>query len=117
MKKKTKPESVGHDFVSPRGTFGRAITGTCRLAFDQLNRVKAAIFAEARSAINAPQHLLRLALNEAEAESWQTDYPHLVFPALAAEKVQSLSAWSRRQQAIRQMPRALLSKPLLITDN
>ena len=36
--------------------------------------------------------LLRLALNEAEALAWQTDYPHLLFPALALEKVQAAAA-------------------------
>jgi tRNA U55 pseudouridine synthase TruB len=83
----------------------QALALSCARAMEQLARVKSAIFAEARAAITAPQHLLRLALNEAEAQSWQTDYPHLVFPALAHEKVQSLSAWSRRQRAIYRAPR------------
>jgi hypothetical protein len=86
-----------------------ALSITCTRALDQLTRVKSAIFAEARAAINAPQHLLKLVLNEAEAQSWQTDYPHLVFPALAHEKVQSLSAWNRRQQAMYRAPRAFFN--------
>jgi len=45
--------------------------------------------------------MLRLALNEAEALAWQTDYPHLVFPTLAMEKAQGLAAWNQRQRAIR----------------
>ncbi len=45
---------------------------------------------------------LQLALNEAEALAWQTDYPHLLFPALALEKVQAAAAWQTRQQSVRQ---------------
>jgi hypothetical protein len=44
--------------------------------------------------------MLRLALNEAEALAWQTLYPHLVFPDLAAEKVRGVAAWNSRQQLI-----------------
>jgi hypothetical protein len=47
------------------------------------------------------EHLLRLAVNEAEALAWQTDYPHLIFPTLAVEKVQAVTAWDAQQQALR----------------
>ncbi len=79
----------------------RACVGSCQKVLAQVARVKAAIFAEARAALGAQQHLLRLALNEAEAQAWQTEYPHLVFPVLATEKVQAVAAWSRRQQSLR----------------
>lgn len=54
-----------------------------------------------------PLHLehpqdVRLALNEAEAIAWQTGVPHLVFPALAEEKLESVTRWHRRQQALRE---------------
>ena len=42
----------------------------------------------------------RLVLNEAEAIAWQTGWPDLVFPALAEEKLQALSAWHRAQKAL-----------------
>lgn len=45
--------------------------------------------------------LLRLALNEAEALAWQTDFPHLLFPVLAAEKANTAIAWHERQSALR----------------
>jgi hypothetical protein len=45
--------------------------------------------------------ILRLALNEAEALAWQTDHPHLFFPALAAEKAHAALTWHRRQRALR----------------
>lgn len=44
--------------------------------------------------------LLRLALNEAEALSWQTGFPHLVFPVLALEKAQAAVAWHQRQRRL-----------------
>jgi len=66
-----------------------------------LARAKAAIFAEWQSALATQERLLRLALNEAEALAWQTQYPHLVFPELATEKAQAVAAWSRRQQLLR----------------
>ncbi len=46
------------------------------------------------------KHFLTLALNEAEALAFQTDYPHLVFPVLALEKVQAAISWQHRQDAI-----------------
>jgi hypothetical protein len=50
--------------------------------------------------VDAHQKLLRLAVNEAEALAYETDYPHLVFPALAEEKAQQVAAWETRQQVI-----------------
>jgi len=54
--------------------------------------------------------LLQLALNEAEALAWQTDYPHLLFPALALEKVQAAAAWQMRQQSVRQQQRRFFAE-------
>lgn len=49
----------------------------------------------------APEHLLHLALNEAEALAWQTGFPRLVFPALAAEKIAAIHDWARKQEQVR----------------
>jgi len=73
--------------------------GPCRKVPAQIRAAKNAIFAESFDALPAQERLLRLALNEAEALAWQTAYPQLVFPALAAEKVQAVITWDRRQQA------------------
>ncbi len=45
--------------------------------------------------------VFRLALNEAEALAWETEFPHLVFPALAQEKINELARWHQRQRAVR----------------
>ncbi len=73
---------------------------------EQLERTKDALLAEFRPVLNEREHLLRLALNEAEALAWETGYPQLTFPGLAAEKIQSVATWHAQQQALqrRQMP-------------
>lgn len=45
--------------------------------------------------------LLRLALNEAEAVAWQSGFPQLFFPVLAAEKAKAAVSWHQRQHALR----------------
>jgi len=74
---------------------------SCRTVPAQIERTKSAILAEYRELLESHQRLLHLALNEAEALAWQTDYPHFVFPVLAAEKAQALVAWHARQQSMR----------------
>jgi hypothetical protein len=64
-------------------------------------KLKDRILSEFRGTEDEQQHLVRLALNEAEALAWETDYPHLLFPTLAAEKVQGVANWVRHQQLIR----------------
>ena len=71
----------------------------------RIARAKAAIFAESRRALETQERLLQLALNEAEALAWQTNYPHLIFPTLATEKVQAVVVWNSRQQSVRRTSR------------
>jgi len=87
------------------GSIGRRFENACAASgqklLEQIIGVKAVIFAESYPALKSHEHLLRLALNEAEALAGQTIYPHLVFPALATEKVQAVIAWAARQQSMR----------------
>ena len=89
---------------SPGGnlTFKQSCVASGRKILAQITEARAAIHAEARRTLRAPERWLRLALNEAEALAWETRYPHLVFPTLAWEKVQALTGWAARQQALRQ---------------
>jgi hypothetical protein len=84
------------------GEIGRACVASCRR---MLARVKAALLNEAERVLPSQTHLVRLAVNEAEALAWQTAYPHLVFPALAVEKVQAVTAWNHHQRAVRSAAR------------
>src|SRR5580692_8269675 len=56
-----------------------------------IERAKRELAAEHK--FELPERLFRVALNEAEALAWETAYPQLVFPALAEEKIQAISAW------------------------
>jgi hypothetical protein len=84
------------------GLFRKACGAFCRKIRTQIAGVKEAIFAESTRAFPAPERLVRLALNEAEAAAWQTKYPHLFFPTLAVEKVRAVAAWNARQQSVRE---------------
>ena len=77
----------------------------CRNTGDAIRR---AVLRAKELVLNEYAHLaeenlrvLRLALNEAEALAWQTDFPHLFFPALATEKAQTAVTWHQRQRAVR----------------
>ena len=82
-------------------SLGQTCLATCQKIVVQRSRVKTALYAEWRAALTTQERLLQLALNEAEAQAWQTEFPHLVFPVLATEKAQAVAAWNRRQQLLR----------------
>ena len=75
----------------------RHILSLCRKVVAQIENAKQAIVSEFRDRFQEDKHLLELAVNEAEALAWQTEYPHLLFPALAVEKAQAVANWHRRQ--------------------
>ncbi len=73
----------------------------CQKVLSQIATTRAAILAESQQTLVAPERLLRLAVNEAEALAWQTAFPHLFFPLLAMEKVQGIATWSATQESVR----------------
>jgi hypothetical protein len=73
---------------------------SCREILAQIRKAKDAIFADARGTLDTHERMLQLALNEAEALAWQTEYPHRVFPTLAAEKVNAVADWNRHQRSV-----------------
>jgi hypothetical protein len=77
-----------------------ACLARCRKLVAQIAQVKAALLRESHQAMRTRKHLLELALNEAEAMAWQTEYPHLVFPTLAAEKARAVALWHQRQERV-----------------
>ena len=85
---------AGHRFI-------RACLNSCDTVRRAITRAKEAVLNEYDNVAGEHMRLLRLALNEAEALAWQTDHPHLFFPALAAEKAQTAVSWHERQRAIR----------------
>ena len=89
------------------GSFRNKCRAYCRKIKAQIAGVKETIFTESSRAVSAPERLVHLALNEAEAAAWQTEYPHLFFPALAAEKVQAVAAWNAHQRLLTGQTRSL----------
>ena len=81
-------------------TFADACLTSCRKVVERLGQAKEAILREFRTSLPGHEQLVRLAVNEAEALAWETEFPHLVFPALAMEKAQSVAAWHAHQNAV-----------------
>ncbi len=97
---KVNQNNRGLENEGRKQTFGSACLASCKEALARIRNIKETILAEARETLQVQEHLLRLALNEAEAVASQTSYPHLVFPNLAMEKVQRTAEWSRRQRLL-----------------
>src|SRR6476660_1233046 len=81
-------------------TLANSCLTSCRKLVAQIEKTKDAILAQFRAKLEAHEHMIRLALNEAEAIAWETEYPHLVFPMLAMEKAHAVAAWLTRQRSI-----------------
>lgn len=96
----TKLTNNGLENTSQKNTFGSACLGACKEVLARIKDAKEYLLAEARGTLEVQEQLLRLALNEAEALALQTLYPQLVFAELAAEKIQRVAAWSKRQQVL-----------------
>jgi hypothetical protein len=79
-------------------TFTNRCLQSCKVLLTEIEQAKNMIVNDFHEALDTHGNLFRLALNEAEALAWQTDYPHLVYPTLAMERVQAVVAWRRRQQ-------------------
>ena len=103
-----KPNSIHYSTEHAEPSTVRDVFTLCRKVVAQIEKAKERILAEFRGRLEEHGHLLRLALNEAEALAWQTDYPHLLFPTLAAEKAQAAATWHTRQEYLRnsQSPRS-----------
>ncbi len=73
----------------------------CQKLAAQIAQAKNNLVAEFKEAFGGQERLIQLAVNEAEALAWETEYPHLVFPSLALEKVKVAANWQQRQQLVR----------------
>ncbi len=82
-------------------SFLKVCTASCQKVLAKMQSAKQSLFNEFRPRIQAPDRMLRLVLNEAEALAQESGFPILVFPTLAREKAESLAAWNRKQQALR----------------
>jgi hypothetical protein len=74
---------------------------SCKQLLAGIEQAKNKIVTEFRDIVELNQKSFQLALDEAEALAWQTDYPQLFFPTLAMEKVQAVATWQTRQQILK----------------
>lgn len=82
------------------------INKTCQKILNQIATAKDNVLEQFRDLLAEHEHSLRLALNEAEALAWETQYPELVFQDLAEEKAQGVINWVEHQRVVR--PREIL---------
>jgi hypothetical protein len=94
-------DEQGHTHFSTQSNFSERCIASCRRLLAQMERVRTQIVAEFRDRLGGDQRVLELAINEAEALAWQTEFPQLVFPTLATEKAYAVAGWHARQQALR----------------
>ena len=66
----------------------------------EIQRTKQEMASQFHETFAGNERMLRLVLNEAEALAFLTDYPQLVFPTLALEKVERAVAWQQHQNEI-----------------
>jgi hypothetical protein len=95
---------------SSNQNFAAACFGACEKIAHQLSQAKASLVAEFKDALKNREELLRNAIVEADALAWQTDYPHLLFPSLANEKLQTALGWQLRQQSLLRLQPAYARK-------
>jgi hypothetical protein len=94
-----KTEQMEKNETNP-ASFASACMASCRKLLDRIAKVKESVLNEFHDTIDAHDKMLRLAVNEAEALAWETDYPELVFPTLAQEKAAQVTSWQARQREV-----------------
>jgi hypothetical protein len=90
--------------VSNTRRFVNACSASCYRLLTKLDIAKSRILAEFQSRMGGQDRMLHLAMIEAEALAWQTEFPLLVFPTLAQEKAEAVVAWSNRQASLLHSP-------------
>jgi hypothetical protein len=90
------------DYCNENNTLAGAAVATCQKLVTVMEKMKDRMLQEFSARLAAHESVLRMALNEAEALAWETQYPHLVFATLAREKAQAAAAWENHQQRLLQ---------------
>jgi hypothetical protein len=105
---KSRKQDALHLLNTDQSSLADPCLASSRKLSSQIQTVKGRVLVERRQKLEEHQHLLELALNEAEALAWQSGFPELLFPVLAAEKAEAVTTWHARQEDLRQqrVPRA-----------
>ncbi len=100
--RKMNTQTQNHE-VSQNSVCGHiASLGACQKVINAIEQARENLKTKFDNLRADHEHMVQLALNEAEALAWETTYPHLLFPTLAEEKVQAVNTWAVRQNAVRQ---------------
>jgi hypothetical protein len=94
-----KTININENFATGQTLANRCFQ-SCKKLVSRIERAKNHILNEFHATRKSQENLFKQAVSEAEALAWQTDYPHLFFPALAVEKIQRVAAWQTRQQSL-----------------
>lgn len=81
--------------------FTKKCVDACKKVLARIEQAKANVIADFSQTLKGREHMLELAVNEAEAIAWQTEFPYLVFPTLAQEKATSIATWAAHQRYVR----------------
>ena len=87
--------------ASKTSGFTKICVAACKKLLARIEQAKAGVIAEFSQTLEGSEHLLQLAVNEAEAIAWETEFPYLVFPTLAQEKATSVATWAAHQRYVR----------------
>jgi hypothetical protein len=87
--------------ASKASRFTKICVNACKKLLGRIEQAKANVIAEFSATLKGREHMLELAVNEAEAIAWETEFPYLVFPTLAQEKAASVANWAAHQRHVR----------------
>ena len=79
----------------------KSCVAECKKLLARIDAAKTNVMREFSETMNGHEQVLRLAVNEAEAIAWETEFPYLVFPTLAQEKAQAVAHWADHQRFVR----------------
>ncbi len=99
------PETVANRKI------GEICLASCQNLLAQIKDAKDRILAGFQDRFGTYDRSIGLALNEAESLAWQTPYPQLFFPDLAAEKIQAFTAGMSHGRPMRRTNSALSPRP------
>lgn len=71
---------------------------SCRKLVLQIQAAKASLIEEFRTTLELQKEVITAAVNEAEAMAWRTDFPQLIFPTLAMEKIRAVAEQNPRHR-------------------
>ncbi len=91
-----------NEIVNAEKTIAGRCVQSCKKLLAGIEQAKNKIANEFRETLDSHSQLFQLAVKEAEALAFETEYPQLFFPTLAMEKIQAASDCQRRQQLLQQ---------------